>query len=35
MCHININSVSSKFDQLKLLVQDDVDILVVTESKID
>ena len=35
MCRITINSVSSKFDQLKLLVQDDVDILVVTESKID
>ena len=33
--NININSISSKFDQLKLLVEGNIDILVVTESIID
>ena len=33
--HLNIDSLRNKFDQLKSLVQDKVDILVVTESKLD
>ena len=33
--HININSISSKFEQLKELVLKHVDILVVTETKLD
>ena len=32
---ININSIRNKFDQLKLLVRDNVDILVIEETKID
>ena len=32
---ININSIRSKFEDLKLLIQDNVDILVVTETKLD
>ena len=32
---MNINSLRNKFDQLKILIQDKTDILVVTESKID
>ena len=32
---ININSIRNKFDQLKLLVNDNVDILIVEETKID
>ena len=35
IAHLNINSLRSKFDQLKILVQDKIDILVVTESKLD
>ena len=33
--NLNINSVSNKFDQLKLFVSDKVDILVITETKSD
>ena len=33
--HININFLESKFDALKLLIEDILDILVVTETKID
>ena len=35
IAHLNINSLRNKFDQLKNLVQDKIDILVVTESKLD
>ena len=35
IAHLNINSLRNKFDQLKILVQDKIDILVVTESKLD
>ena len=31
---LNINSISNTFEQLKLLVQDAVDILVITETKL-
>ena len=33
--NLNINSRSNKFDQLKLVVQGNVDILIVTETKLD
>ena len=33
--NLNINSISNKFDQLKLFVQGKVDILIVTETKLD
>ena len=33
--HLNINSVSNKFDQLKLIIKNKVDILVITETKLD
>ena len=33
--NLNINSISNKFDQLKLLVRGKVDILVITETKLD
>ena len=33
--NLKINSVSSKFDQLKLFIQGKVDILIVTETKLD
>ena len=33
--NLNINSISNKFDQLKLFVQGKVDILVITETKLD
>ena len=33
--HININSIRNKFEDLKLLIQDKVDILVATETKLD
>ena len=35
IAHLNINSLRNKFDYLKILVQDKIDILVVTESKLD
>ena len=35
IAHLNINSLRNKFDQLKILVQDKIHILVVTESKPD
>ena len=35
MCHLNINSLSNKFDQLKLTIKKEVDILVITETKLD
>ena len=35
MAHLNINSLSAKFDQLKLLIGKNIDILVLTEIKID
>ena len=33
--HLNINSISSKFEPLLTLIKDTVDLLVVTESKLD
>ena len=33
--NLNTNSISNKFDQLKLLVRSKVDILVITETKLD
>ena len=33
--NLNINSISSKFDQLKSIVQGKIDILVLTETKLD
>ena len=33
--NLNINSLSSKFDQLRLLIQGKVDILIITETKLD
>ena len=33
--NLNINSLSSKFDQLKLLIQGKIDILIITETKLD
>ena len=33
--NLNINSIAGKFDQLKLMVEYKVDILVLTETKID
>ena len=35
IAHLDINSVRNKFGQLKILVHDKIDILVVTENKID
>ena len=32
--NVNINSISNKFNQLKLFVQDKVDILIATETKL-
>ena len=32
IAHLNINLLRNKFDQLKILVQDKIDILVVTET---
>ena len=33
--HLNINSLSNKFDQLKLIIKNKGDILVITETKLD
>ena len=33
--NLNINSISNKFDQLKLFIQGEVDIFIVTETKMD
>ena len=33
--NLNINSISRKFDQLKTIIQGKVDILVITETKLD
>ena len=33
--NLNINSLRSKFDQLKLLIQGKIDILIITETKLD
>ena len=33
--NLNINSISGKFDQLKVLVQRKFDVLVITETKLD
>ena len=35
MLHININSISNKFEQLKIIIRGNIDILVVTETKLD
>ena len=35
ICHLSINSLSNKFDQLKLIIKNKVDILVITETKLD
>ena len=32
---LNINSIAGKFDQLKFLIKDNIDILIITETKID
>ena len=34
LAHLNINSLRNKFDALKLLIKDKIDILVVTENQI-
>ena len=31
--NLNINSISNKFDNLKLIIQDKTDVLVITETK--
>ena len=33
--HLNINSIVGKFDHLKVLIVNNIDILVLTETKID
>ena len=33
--NLNINSISGKFDQLKCLISNHVDILVLTKTKLD
>ena len=33
--HLNINSLSGKFDALSYIIQDNIDILVVSETKLD
>ena len=33
--NLNINSIPNKFDQLKFLIKDKVDILLITETKLD
>ena len=35
IAHLNINSIRNKFESLKLLVIDNIDILVISETKID
>ena len=35
IANLNINSIRNKFDQLKVLIKDNIDILVVTETKLD
>ena len=35
IAHLNINSLSSKFEPLTSLIQDNIDLLIVTESKLD
>ena len=35
IANLNINSLPSKFDQLKLLIQGKIDILIITETKLD
>ena len=34
-CRVNVNSLSDKFDQLKLIIKNKVDILLITETKLD
>ena len=33
--HININSLRNKFESLKILIKGNIDLLVITESKLD
>ena len=33
--HLNINSLPGKFDQLKVVIENNIDILIITENKID
>ena len=33
--HLNINSLRNKFDALQMLIKDNIDIFVITESKLD
>ena len=33
--HLNVNSLPGKFDQLKVVIKSNIDILIVTETKID
>ena len=35
IANLNVNSIPNKFEQLNVFVQDKVDILVITESKLD
>ena len=35
IAHININSLVNKFDKLKLLIQNNIDILIVGETRVD
>ena len=34
-CHLNINLLSNKFNHLKIITQNKVNILVITEAKLD
>ena len=33
--NLNINSISNKFDQLKCMIEENLDILIITETKLD
>ena len=33
--HLNLNSIRNKFEELKLLVKDSLDLIIITETKID
>ena len=35
ICLLNINSLSNKFDQLKLIIKNKIDILAITKGKLD
>ena len=35
ICHLNINLLSKKFNQLKLIIKNKIGILLITETKLD